>query len=102
MSLTQVFDGQTTTGASTPLLIDRGPRGSATAIGIHVDGITTGAVQVQFAPTSTGTFITADDGEKTANFFLLSKVPNGWWIRLNVSDATSVDIDAYISGAKSA
>lgn len=99
MSLTQVFDGQTTTGASAAFQVSElksGIRDDFSYIGYIVDGITTGTVQIQYAPTASGPWKTPTDGEFTADFFKISPVPIHWYTRLNVTVATSVDIDAWI------
>lgn len=97
MAIVQVFDGQTSTGTSEVVQIDRGgPRGTARCVGIHCHGITTGTVLIQFAPPAGSDWITVEDGAKTADFFVVTPVPDGWRVRLNCTVATTVDIDAWI------
>lgn len=98
MALTQIFDGKTDTGASSAYNVGelKGTRNSAgTHLTVHLSGITTGTVQFQIGPTSTGPWEVPTDGELTADGVVVTPIGDDWWIRLNVSVATAIDLDAW-------
>lgn len=94
----QIMTDQTTTGQSSAFNVGdlKGDRkGAGSNLTIIVNGITTGTVQIQVGPTSSGPWLTPTDGEITANTVYNTALSQKSYIRLNVTVATSVDIDAW-------
>jgi hypothetical protein len=96
--LTKIVDGKTDTGTTTAYNIGelRGdPRGSGTFVTIIVDGITTGAVSIEIGATSTGPWEVPADGALTADGVVVTPASDKAWLRANVTDATSIDLDVF-------
>lgn len=100
MPITQLLDGQTGTGTSTPKTVGeiKGDRlGAGSSMSIIISGITDGEVEVQFGPTDSGPWLTPSDGSGTvtADDVLSSPASEDLWVRIEVTDATDVDIDVW-------
>lgn len=101
MAIEQIFTNKTDTGESDPFqmgTVTSGPRGALVYKGLHISGITTATVLVQIAPTSSGPWVTAPDGQITADTIYMTPLSGEWWYKLNQSVATNTTTNAFVGG----